>query len=255
MRRSGVRFSLPAPHYGNVMKGILFDVDGTLTASRQVMDPDFRNEFIEFCTNNDVFLVTGSDKPKTIEQIGLPAYNAVKGAYQCNGNESWRNNKLIHKNDFSVDYDFKHYLQNEINRSKYHIKTGNHVEFRTGMCNVSTIGRNCNSEQRLDYFEWDKQTKEREKLADRLMRQFRDLTATLGGQISIDIYPKGKNKAQVVQDLMNEGYTELDFFGDKCEYGGNDFPLAETIRLSNIGTVHRVADWEETRRIMHEYGK
>jgi phosphomannomutase len=234
------------------MKAILFDVDGTLTESRRVMDSDFRNEFIQFCSQNDVFLVTGSDKPKTIEQIGLPAYNAVKGAYQCNGNESWRDNRLVKKNDFTADYDFKHFLLNEINRNDYKIKTGSHVEFRTGMCNFSVIGRNCNQQQREEYYHWDIKTKQREKLASKIMKTFPDLTASLGGQISIDIYPKGKNKAQVVQDLIDEGYTEMDFFGDKCEYGGNDFPLSETIRLANLGNVYKVDNWEHTRRIINE---
>jgi phosphomannomutase len=177
----------------------------------------------------------------------MAAYEACKGSYQCNGNELWQNGRMVKKNDFKVDYDFKHFLQNEINRSTYPLKTGNHVEFRTGMCNLSTIGRACSREQRLEYYEWDKRTKERQKIADRIMRQFTELTCTLGGQISIDIYPKGKNKGQVVQDLLDAGYTEMDFFGDKCEYGGNDFPLAETIRLSNLGTVHKVSGWEDTR--------
>lgn len=236
-------------------RAILFDVDGTLSDSRASMDTDFRAEFIEFAEKHDVFLVTGSDRPKTVEQTGVFVYEACKGVYQCNGNEKWVNGRMVAKSDFKPDYDFKHFLQNELNRSTYPIKTGNHCEFRTGMCNISTIGRNCSQEQREEYYEWDKKSEERKRLADRVMKQFPKYTASVGGQISIDIYPVGKNKSQVVQDLINEGYTNFDFFGDKCEYGGNDFPIAETIRLSNLGTVYSVSSWRQTRGILNEYGK
>ena len=46
------------------------------------------------------------------------------------------------------------------------------------------------------------------------------MEATIGGQISIDIYPKGKNKAQVLEDILGP----ITFFGDKCQPGGNDYP-------------------------------
>ena len=231
-------------------KAFLFDVDGTLSESRKIMDHDFREEFIEFAQTNDVFLVTGSDRPKTVEQTGVAVYGACKGVFQCNGNEKWVNGRMVAKSDFKPDYDFKHFLQNEINRSTYPIKTGNHCEFRTGMCNVSTVGRNCSREQREEYYEWDKHSEERQRFCDRIMHQFPKFTASVGGQISIDIYPVGKNKAQVIQDLMDDGYTNFDFFGDRCEYGGNDFPLAETIRLAKLGTVYNVSSWEQTRQLL-----
>ena len=53
----------------------LFDVDGTLTPSRQKMDKEFSKFFSNFCKNNDVYLVTGSDRDKTVEQLGKTLYN------------------------------------------------------------------------------------------------------------------------------------------------------------------------------------
>ena len=43
------------------MINYIFDVDGTLTPSRGIIDPTFKEFFIRFCNNNDVTLVTGSD--------------------------------------------------------------------------------------------------------------------------------------------------------------------------------------------------
>ena len=45
----------------------IFDVDGTLTPSRGTIDPNFAKEFLQFANTHRVFLVTGSDKPKTVE--------------------------------------------------------------------------------------------------------------------------------------------------------------------------------------------
>ena len=48
------------------MKKFIFDVDGTLTDSRQQIDLSFEAYMIKFCCKYDVYLVTGSDRAKTI---------------------------------------------------------------------------------------------------------------------------------------------------------------------------------------------
>ena len=42
----------------------IFDIDGTLTPSRNPIDKEFKKQFINFCKYNKVWLVTGSDKDK-----------------------------------------------------------------------------------------------------------------------------------------------------------------------------------------------
>ena len=46
----------------------IFDVDGTLTPSRGKIDLEFKTFFDTFCKLNDVYLVTGSDRDKTINK-------------------------------------------------------------------------------------------------------------------------------------------------------------------------------------------
>ena len=53
------------------MKKFIFDVDGTLTPSRKQIEHEFWAPFLIFCRHNDVYLVTGSDRQKTLEQLGL----------------------------------------------------------------------------------------------------------------------------------------------------------------------------------------
>ena len=44
----------------------IFDVDGTLTKPRNVIDPKFKTFFEAFIQKNRVWLISGSDKDKTI---------------------------------------------------------------------------------------------------------------------------------------------------------------------------------------------
>jgi hydroxymethylpyrimidine pyrophosphatase-like HAD family hydrolase len=85
-------------------EAFVFDVDGTLTDSRLPMDPDFKSFMIEFVESNDVYLVTGSDRLKTYEQLGFSFYETCKGVWQCNGNEFWIASQLQIKNDFTPPY-------------------------------------------------------------------------------------------------------------------------------------------------------
>ena len=47
----------------------IFDVDGTLTPSRGMIDPKFKIWFKKFIELYPVSLVTGSDREKSIEQL------------------------------------------------------------------------------------------------------------------------------------------------------------------------------------------
>lgn len=233
-------------------KVFVFDVDGTLTPSRQKINPEFESWLYKFCQENDVYLVSGSDRPKTLEQVGQRIYDSCMGVYQCNGNEHWYRNRRVKTNGWKPSYEVRHFLENIQHHSKYPFKTSDHIEIRTGMINFSTVGRAANTRQREAYFEWDKQNKERENIADDINRKFKDLNATIGGQISIDIYPKGANKSQVLKDLVGV-YDEIIFFGDRTEYGGNDFPLAIVIDLGNHGKVYQVDDWQQTWNLLKEF--
>ena len=59
----------------------IFDVDGTLTPSRQPITDDFYNFFKSWLKNKDVFLVTGSDYEKLQEQLPKDILDNEKGIF------------------------------------------------------------------------------------------------------------------------------------------------------------------------------
>ena len=239
-------------------KVFIFDVDGTLTPSRLPMTKEFKMFFKKWIKKNNFYLVTGSDLPKLQEQMGgLEIYSS--GIFTCCGNEYWQSDPVVHpmycdlvyKNRFTPPESLIEYLEEKIKYSKYYHRAGNHIENRDSMLNFSVIGRDCTQEQREDYFKWDKQTNERKNIANNIKFDWSKLDAVIGGQISIDIYPKGNDKSQVLEHIEKRHETgEIIFIGDGIENGGNDYPLAELMDNITDCDWYHTKGWEHTKEIL-----
>ena len=112
------------------MRAYIFDVDGTLTPSRALIDPNFHDWFVNFATLNAVYLVTGSDYEKTLEQVGERICSIVKRCYNCSGNSVWENGKEVYHNDFELTENQDMWLRAQLKLSKFPLRTGNHLELR-----------------------------------------------------------------------------------------------------------------------------
>lgn len=124
------------------------------------------------------------------------------------------------------------------------VKRGTFIEFRNGMVNISPIGRSCTYEERLAFAALDAKEGIREKLVKELRERFDryDLQFSIGGQISIDVFPKGWDKTYCLKHLKGEGFTTIHFFGDKTDIGGNDYEIFH--HQSVVG--HSVKNPEDT---------
>ena len=227
----------------------IFDVDGTLTKSRNVIDPKFKTFFEAFIKSNRVWLISGSDKDKTIEQVGFNIWLGAERSYQCSGNQLYQGGDLIKENKFELPIAARMCLEKFLKDSEYPYRYGNHIEERPGMINFSIVGRNCTQEQRDDYYRWDLENKEREKFAWEIRERYIGLDAVVGGEISIDIYNKGQDKGQIVEDV-DDKFT---FFGDRLEPGGNDYPVMKAIIDKKLkgNKFHHVKSWKDTEKILH----
>jgi phosphomannomutase len=224
----------------------IFDVDGTLTPSRSKMDPEFQEYFLWFAKTHQVYLATGSDYPKTVEQVGSEICETVKACYNCSGNSIWVAGKEVYKADWELPELARYFLESCLYESKFSIRTGTHIEERPGMVNYSTIGRNCTQEERSQYVLFDTESNERHTIADSFNTMFPDLEAKVGGDTGIDIFPKGLDKSQIAQHIKGAAI----FFGDKMMPGGNDRPLAEQIVKRFGGRAIEVKDWKDTWKRM-----
>ena len=227
------------------MKKFIFDVDGTLTPSRQRIDEEFLSFFFGFTFNNDVYLVTGSDRAKTLEQITPELYYNCERVYNCSGSDVYEGDKNVYRSEWELPLDVERFLYDELDYSSFPLRNGNHIERRPGGVNFSILGRDKDPFLgRGEYIEWCERTNEREDIAHRLKSAFPGLSVALGGQTGLDIGPYGSDKSQILRDFSKD--DEIHFFGDRMEKGGNDYSLGEAVKEMG-GYPHPVKNWEETR--------
>tara|TARA_R100000805_G_C3578605_1_gene82924 strand:- start:117 stop:884 length:768 start_codon:yes stop_codon:yes gene_type:complete len=225
---------------------LLFDMDGTLTDAREQITDDVVDVLKRISPSIKKYLVTGSDMSKIEEQIPVNLMlQLFERIFSCNGTRVWNCNldmddetksiepELIHKTslkDFYSEADLNHIMNVLLTTAaKTHtkIKTGTFVEWRESQINFSIIGRNCTSDQRMDYVKWDKKSGERQKIVDNLREEFKGwgLSFRLGGQISIDITREGWDKSYAFNNLTHSP-DQCVFFGDKICKDGNDLDIA-----------------------------
>lgn len=231
----------------------LFDVDGTLTPSRGAINDDFKNKFLKFCEKNTVYLVSGSEHYRTVEQMGKDIDDHVRGIFSCNGNELWVRGKLRSEVKWQMMSECFEFLDKRLVDSEFSDKTGAHYDVRFGMVNFSVLGRNCSDEQRQAYYDWDCENHERDSIAEAFNNEYSERLgseAVVAGQTGIDISGMGMDKGRVLETMS--GYSKVNFVCDAAQKGGNDYALAKGIRGGRRGEVFEVDGWEGVLEVIME---
>jgi len=240
--------TLPIPENPRII--VLFDVDGTLTIPRGEVKTDMMDTLKKLREKITVGIVGGSDLPKQEEQLGNGIVHEVVWNFSQNGLVAYHNGNLLESNSI-----LKHLGEDKIKRIvnwvlKYlanldlPVKRGTFIEFRSGMFNISPIGRNCSRDERNDYEKFDLKNNIRKNMVQAMKMEFSDLdmTYSIGGQISFDCFPTGWDKTYCLQYLKESDFDEIHFFGDKTFLGGNDYEIFSSERT--IG--HTVTSPEDT---------
>ncbi len=236
---------------------VLFDVDGTLTPSRLVIKPEMKEFLLKLKEKCVIGIVGGSDLVKLEEQMGgdgcTKMYDYV---YSENGLVAFKDGTEFGRMSIKKHLGEEN-VKKFINFCLHYIadldlpkKRGTFIEFRNGLINVCPIGRNCSQEERIEFFEYDKEHKIREKFVEACQKELPDigLHYSIGGQISFDVFPKGWDKTFCLGLMDLTQYKEVHFFGDKTMPGGNDYEIYEDPRT--IG--HKTTSPEHTKQQLEE---
>lgn len=183
---------------------VLFDVDQTMTPARQSIQPDMV-ECLKAVEAKGITLgiVSGSDIGKVTEQVGQDIVDTCEFCFSENGLLAMRRGVEFDKQSFK-DKLGEDNLKKLINFSLRYIadldipvKRGTFLEYRSGMMNISPIGRNCSKEERNAFEDHDKETGVRKTFIAALEKEMAgiDLQYSIGGQISFDVFPKGWDKS------------------------------------------------------------
>ena len=141
---------------------VLFDIDGTLTKPRLVVEEEMTSYLANLRQHISVGLVGGSDLPKAREQMGGDVVSHFDFVFPENGLVAFDHGKPLPSQSLIQHFGeaklqkFINFVLKYFSELDIPVKRGNFIEFRTGMLNVSPIGRNCSQAEREAFFEYDK---------------------------------------------------------------------------------------------------
>lgn len=202
----------------------LFDVDGVLCDRGQKVNIEFKQWFLHFINGREFCFITGSNRDKTIDQLGLDLVEKCRMSFHCMGNNIWIDGSERSINQFILKQEEIDYLIDLSKRHNFPRKSGPHIDFRKGSINFSIPGKNASQEDRKLYSQFDREFNDRINIIKKFTKKFPRYEAYLGGEISIDICLADCNKSQIISLLPP--WSKLYFFGDRCEIYGIDHPLA-----------------------------
>ena len=255
---------------------VLFDVDGTLTASRQSIEKNVLLALRELARHAEIAFLTGSDLEYIKEQLWPVLNDSIVRSnchlLPCNGTKYYiphaEESLLFHEihnvsmlenigeENFNKLLGILCILQGEVVQNMgYDLPLSGHfIQNRESMLNWCPIGRNANSEQRQKFIELDRKHKIREKYFDilSLAAKDNDLNATIkmGGNTSFDIYPNGWDKTYALRHFEQADW-DFWFVGDRCGIDGNDYEIFNHLRPKR--RAFETGSPEETVEIIDNY--
>lgn len=236
---------------------LLFDIDGTLTLPRQSIEDDFESLLYNKVKHKaTIGIITGADLDKIYEQLnGDKILSEFDFVFPENGLVQIENGVEVHKQSITRHLGeetlqrFINYVLVYLSNLDLPLKRGKFLEFRNGMMNICPQGRQCEFGERQIFADFDQRHGIREKFIEELKNEFHeiDLTYSIGGQISFDVFPRGWDKSYCLDFLCGKNqFKEIHFFGDKTEEGGNDYEIFKDPRT--IG--HKVTCPKDTEEIL-----
>jgi phosphomannomutase len=255
---------------------VMFDMDGTLTPARKPMEPKMQDALLELSKVAKIGIVTGSGYDYVMQQCGsfLKSNRDLSNftIMPCNGTQKyiwdkseWENDKWVKHSSLDMrnhigedNFRFLMYVLTErlYITSMYNYKkfpaTGHFISYRGSLLNWCPVGRLANDEDRKVFIKYDKENNVRQQNLEifRGTRLSDILSFSMGGNTSIDIYPKGWDKTYALNHC--EG-LEPWFIGDRCTApDGNDKPLYDKIKETKPHQAFEVKTTDDTIEIIKD---
>lgn len=220
-------------------KMVAFDLDGTLTKSKEPITKETASLLHDLSLLTKVVVISGGSFLNFQEQllhslepspniILLPTEGSERFEYDSNVKE-W---KMTDKEIFSgkIKKEVTRVLKEIIASGKYDIPSnpkGEYIEDRDTEITFSALGQKAPLEKKE---KWDPDHKKRFKIKEAIEAKIDNIMVAVAGTTSLDILPKGFNKAKGLRILLEKlgiGLDEIVFVGDAIVPGGNDYSVFE----------------------------
>lgn len=239
-------------------KLIAFDIDGTLSRSRSKIDSEMAVLLKELLQTKQVAIISGEAfvdiGEQVLNEIGLN--NEINknltllptnggGLYTFDGkwNEIFSHKLTIEEKEKIIKAMKE--VDAEDDELKNNISYGIEIQDRDSEITYAALGARAPIKLKEA---WDPNFKKRIILQEKLMKKLPEFEVKIGGKTSIDITPKGMDKAYGINELMDYfkfNKEDIIFVGDSVYENGNDFP----VYLMGIDTI-KVADPEGTKLVI-----
>jgi phosphomannomutase len=237
-------------------KMIAFDVDGTLSMSRSLIDPEMASLLTKLLAIKKVAIITGGAFADIEKQIlsGIGLNNELNRnltLLPTNGGGLWTFTgewKEISSHRLTSDEKWKIVtaIKEVVNNIEIVNDFGDKIQDRDSEITYSALGEHAPVELKRA---WDPDFKKRIALQKDLEKMLPDFEVKIGGTTSIDITPKGMDKAFAIKILMDHfrlNKEEILFFGDAVYENGNDYPVFEM----GVDTVRVISPDETKERLI-----
>lgn len=241
-------------------KLIVFDLDGTLAASKLPIDAEMGQLLNELLGFIKVAVISGGDWPQFEKQLisCLPAADLLANllVVPCCGtkfyqyqSDSW---KKIYSEDFNAEERDK--IVDSLNKVmeatgfKVENPWGEIVEDRGSQITFSALGQQAPIEEKE---KWDPDFAKRKRMKELLDELIPEFSVRFGGTTSVDITKPGIDKAygiKKLQEILGIEIADMVFVGDAIFPGGNDYPAKE----AGVDCIP-VKNFEETKAVIKDF--
>lgn len=201
-------------------EAFLFDIDGTVTENKHPASPEMVSFLNDLGHSFDIYYVTGDTFTNTKDVL-----NGAEGkGIFCNYSDELRDmngNSLAKEISIPpIDREIETYLYQKLEQLEC-CHFGNRIEWRSPRCvNFCPVGRNIAYSERKKY-PWVS----RQETVDEIKVFFPEVSVSMGGSVSIDIYANGADKSRAAEYINSVCQQSFIYIGDKVKPLGNDWPV------------------------------
>ncbi|MDO8561304.1 MAG: HAD-IIB family hydrolase [bacterium] len=210
-------------------KHVFFDMDGTLTRSRSLIEPEMKQDLISLVeSGRDVIVVSGADVPQMKKQITEELFSSGIYAMSQNGNSAFdKNGTVLWQNVLSAED--KSEINKHINTIRLNLKNlfegadeNDLIQNRGCQISLSFIGHHAELERKEKF---DPDSSRRKEVLKQFPLVSNRVEVRIGGTTCLDYFEKGRNKGWNVGQIikrMDWKPEDCVYVGDALFEGGND---------------------------------
>ncbi|MCX6786494.1 MAG: HAD-IIB family hydrolase [Candidatus Kaiserbacteria bacterium] len=223
-------------------KLIVFDLDGTLTESKQPLDSEMASLVAKLLAVTKVAVVSGGALPQFLKQVFarlpndanfanlylLPISGAALYEFCEVGLGKIYEERLSEKEAHTIETAMREAAKETglINFSEP--AWGERIEYRGGQVTMSALGQEAPLAEKKA---WDPDHAKRRKLQAAIAARLPEFSVGMGGATTIDVTKRGIDKAYGIRQLCKRlGIPESEalYVGDELMAGGNDEAVYKT---------------------------